>query len=69
MVSAQMAFADEPAVEQYTYGSHPDIAKVVHQDQVPNVCGVVPIQMVYLDHQGQKHIMEYSVMGNGCHDN
>lgn len=68
MVGSQMAFAAQPAVEQYTYSSHPDIAKVVHQDPIPNVCGVVPIHMTYLDHQGQQHVMEYSVMGNGCHD-
>ncbi len=66
MLGSQMAFAEEPAVEQYTYGSHLDIAKVIHQDPVPDVCGVVSVQMTYLDHQGQEHVMQYSVMGNGC---
>lgn len=66
MLGSQMAFADQPAVEQYSYSSHLDIAKVLHQDPIPSVCGVVPVQMTYLDHQGQQHIMQYSVMGNGC---
>ncbi len=69
MVGTQVALAEEGAVERYTYGSHPDIAKVVSQDPIPNVCGVVPVRMTYLDYEGKEHTMEYSVMGNGCHDN
>ncbi|MCH4872848.1 DUF2790 domain-containing protein [Pseudomonas sp. TMW22091] len=69
MVGSQMAFADEPAVEQYSYSSHLDIAKVIHMDPVPDVCEVVPVHMTYLDHQGQQHVMEYRVMGNGCSNN
>ncbi|MFC6340279.1 DUF2790 domain-containing protein [Pseudomonas karstica] len=67
MIGSQMAFADQPAVEQYTYGSHLDIAKVIHMEAIPdNICAVVPVQMTYMDHQGQEHVMQYSVMGNGC---
>ena len=66
MLGSQLAFADEPAVEQYSYSTHLDIAKVIHQDTIPDVCAVVPVQMTYLDHQGQQHTMQYSVMGNGC---
>lgn len=69
MLSSQLAFAAQPVVEQYSYSSHLDIAKVIHQDPIPNSCGVAPIQMTYLDHQGQEHIMQYSVFGNGCSDN
>jgi len=69
MLGSQMAFANQPAVEQYSYSSHLDIAKVIHQDPVPDVCGVVPLQMTYLDHHGQQHVMQYSVMGNGCLNN
>uniref|UniRef100_UPI00110C9E07 DUF2790 domain-containing protein n=2 Tax=Pseudomonas TaxID=286 RepID=UPI00110C9E07 len=69
MLGSQMAFADQPAVEQYSYSSHLDIAKVIHMDAVPDVCEVVPVQMTYLDHQGQQHVMEYRVMGNGCSNN
>ena len=66
ILGSQLAFADQPAVEQYTYSSHPDIAKVIHMDSAPDVCDVVPLQMTYLDHQGQEHVMQYSAMGNGC---
>ncbi|WP_449433551.1 DUF2790 domain-containing protein [Pseudomonas putida] len=66
MLGSQMAFAEQPAVEQYNYRAHLDIAKVIHLDAIPDVCEVVPVRMTYLDHQGQEHIMQYSVMGNGC---
>lgn len=69
MLGSQIAFADEPAVEHYSYSSHLDIAKVIHMDPVPDICEVVPVQMTYLDHQGQQHVMEYRVMGNGCSNN
>ena len=38
MLGTQTAFADQPAVEQYSYYSHLDIAKVIHMDPVPDVC-------------------------------
>lgn len=67
------AMADEVAndveqipVEQYSYSQHLDIARVISMSEVPNVCEVVPARMTYEDSQGQKHILEYRVMGNGC---
>ncbi|MHC8403744.1 MULTISPECIES: DUF2790 domain-containing protein [unclassified Pseudomonas] len=56
----------QPIVEQYTYSSHPDIAKVISMSDIPNVCEVVPVTMEYDDSKGQRHIMRYTVMGNGC---
>ncbi|MBC3271901.1 MULTISPECIES: DUF2790 domain-containing protein [unclassified Pseudomonas] len=56
----------QPVIEQYTYSTHLDIAKVVSMSEVPNVCEVVPAKMVYDDHNGQRHILRYSIMGNGC---
>lgn len=70
-----LAMAEEPQtkvaaqqvpVEQYSYSSHPDIAKVLSISQPPNVCKVVPVRMRYEDSHGQQHIMSYLVMGNGC---
>lgn len=58
--------AAKPAVEQYTYGTNLDIAKVISLSKVANVCEVVPATMVYEDHQGQRHTVEYRVMGDGC---
>jgi hypothetical protein len=53
-------------VEQYSYSQHLDIARVLSMSEVPNVCEVVPARMTYEDSKGQKHILEYRVMGNGC---
>jgi len=53
-------------VEQYTYATHLDVAKVISEDQVPEVCGVVPMRMTYQDSQGKQHVLEYKVMGSGC---
>ena len=58
--------AEQIPVEQYTYSQHLDIAKVISMSEIPNVCEVVPARMTYEDSQGQKHILEYRVMGNGC---
>ncbi|NWA05467.1 DUF2790 domain-containing protein [Pseudomonas gingeri] len=53
-------------VEEYTYSSHPDIHKVISMSEIPDVCEVVPARMVYEDAKGDRHVMEYRVMGNGC---
>lgn len=58
--------AQQARVEQYTYGSHPDIAKVISITAIPDVCKVVPMRMTYEDSKGQQHVMGYQVMGNGC---
>ncbi|WP_077045953.1 DUF2790 domain-containing protein [Pseudomonas sp. KK4] len=56
----------QPPIEEYTYSMNLDIAKVVSMSEVPNVCEVVPAKMEYEDSKGQRHILRYSVMGNGC---
>ncbi|MHC6226698.1 DUF2790 domain-containing protein [Pseudomonas sp. X10] len=58
--------AEQIPVEQYSYSQHLDIARVLSMSEVPNVCEVVPARMTYEDSKGQKHILEYRVMGNGC---
>lgn len=55
-----------PPVEEYTYTTHLDIAKVVSMSEIPNVCKVVPARMTYEDSKGVEHVLEYRVMGNGC---
>lgn len=61
------AMADEPLpVEQYSYTQHLDISHVISISEIANVCAVVPVRMTYEDSKGQKHILEYRVMGNGC---
>lgn len=65
-VTAQAEDVTQPAVERYSYSSHLDVAKVISMSSVPDVCDVVPMHMTYEDHQGQRHVLEYRVMGNGC---
>ena len=65
-MASETTHPSQPAVEHYSYGSKLDIAKVINVSPVADVCGVVPAKMTYEDHQGQRHIIEYRVMGNGC---
>ena len=60
------AVRTQPAVEHYTYTTDLDIAKVISVTPIEKVCGVVPAHMVYEDHQGEQHILEYRIMGEGC---
>lgn len=57
---------DQLPLEHYTYSTDLDIARVIRTSAVPNECRVVPVEMVYEDHQGNAHRLEYLVMGNGC---
>lgn len=52
-------------IEQYTYATHLDVAKVISEDQVPDVCGVAPMRRTYKDSNGKQHELEYEVMGSG----
>ena len=62
----ELAGRNAPIVEDYTYSTHLDVAKVVSMSDIPQVCEVVPVKMEYEDSQGQRHILNYHVMGNGC---
>lgn len=55
-------------VEQYTYSTHLDIAKVISMTPISKACKVVPARMDYVDSKGKEHVLEYRVMGNGCMD-
>ena len=62
----ELAGQNAPIVEDYTYSTHLDVAKVLSMSEVQNVCEVVPAKMEYEDSQGQRHILNYKIMGNGC---
>ncbi|SDT04747.1 Protein of unknown function [Pseudomonas asplenii] len=66
MADEQEAQTTQVTVEPYRYSQDLDIAHVVAITQVPNVCDVVPMHLTYDDSKGDRHIMEYHVMGNGC---
>ncbi|TFY85536.1 DUF2790 domain-containing protein [Pseudomonas kairouanensis] len=63
---AEVASQNAPIVEDYTYSTHLDVAKVLSMSSIPEVCEVVPVKMEYEDSHGQRHILNYHVMGNGC---
>ena len=59
--------AAEPVIHDQTgFFVHLDVAKVLSMSSIPEVCEVVPVKMEYEDSQGQRHILNYHVMGNGC---
>ncbi len=66
MADEQGTQAAQVTVEPYRYSQNLDIAHVVAISQVPDVCDVVPMHLTYDDSNGERHIMEYHVMGNGC---
>lgn len=53
-------------VETYTYDTKLDIQKVIAVTDIPDQCGPVPAQMTYEDSHGQRHVLQYQVMGTGC---
>ncbi|MFO2465901.1 DUF2790 domain-containing protein [Pseudomonas sp. 15FMM2] len=65
-IPTDVASQNTTVVEEYSYSSHLDIAKVLSMSTIPNVCEVVPARMEYEDHQGQRHILNYKIMGDGC---
>jgi len=52
-------------VQDYSYGTKLDIAKVVSTPEL-NFCGVRPVEMTYVDHMGNTHTLRYEVNGTGC---
>ncbi len=73
--AAAYAFADDShstaatsniSVETYTAAAKPDIEKVIAITDAADQCAPVPVQMTYEDSHGQRHILQYQVMGTGC---
>lgn len=64
-VPAAFAAADDPPAEDYRYGSHLDIARVLRSPET-NFCGIREVEMLYLDHQGRRHLLRYPQWGQDC---
>jgi hypothetical protein len=64
-LTASADMKNMPPVQDYTYGSKLDIAKVTHTPML-NFCGVRPVEMSYVDHMGKPHTLRYEVNGNAC---
>ena len=54
-----------PAVQDYTYNTKLDIAKVTHSPSL-DFCGVQPVEMSYVDHTHAAHTLRYEVEGLAC---
>lgn len=63
---AMVQSRDVMPIKSYQYGMDLDIKKVIAIKGNHKACGVVPMQMLYEDSQGQRHRLEYLVMGTGC---
>ncbi|MFJ3681342.1 DUF2790 domain-containing protein [Pseudomonas sp. NPDC090208] len=60
------AQADEAVtVTPYAYGIKLDIAKVISQTGPDEFKDVSPVQLEYLDSNGERHVVEYQVVGTG----
>ncbi|AMZ69931.1 MULTISPECIES: DUF2790 domain-containing protein [Pseudomonas] len=66
MAGEQDTQAAQVRVEPYRYSQNLDIAHIVAMTPIPNICDVVPVRMTYDDSKGDRHIMEYQVIGTGC---
>ncbi|MBD0684785.1 MULTISPECIES: DUF2790 domain-containing protein [unclassified Pseudomonas] len=64
--SSAMAEADDGAVEIYNYSTSLDIKRVISISDTGDTCGPVPQQMTYEDSHGQRHVLQYQVIGSGC---
>lgn len=53
-------------VETYGYSSKLDIEHVISITEPANECAPVPVQMTYEDSHGERHVLQYQVMGTGC---
>ncbi|MEO4015379.1 DUF2790 domain-containing protein [Pseudomonas rossensis] len=71
LLATGSAFADtqtaDPVIHDKTgFFVHLDIAKDLSSNIISQECGIVPAQLIYLDHQGRKHVLDYQVQGMGC---
>lgn len=64
--SPSTAEASKTPVESYSYGTKLDIKKIITVTEIADECGPVPARMTYEDSQGQRHVLQYQVMGTGC---
>lgn len=71
LLATGSAFADtqtaEPVIhDKVGFFVHLDIAKDLSSNTISQECGIVPAQLIYLDHQGRKHVLDYQVQGMDC---
>lgn len=57
---------DQPSIKTYVYGMKLDIARVISIKTDNPTCTVGPAWMTFEDSHGERHILEYRRMGDGC---
>ncbi|GLK91305.1 DUF2790 domain-containing protein [Pseudomonas turukhanskensis] len=57
---------DQPPIKTYAYGMKLDIARVISIKTDNPTCTVGPAWMTYEDSVGDRHVLEYRRMGDGC---
>lgn len=62
---AGSTFAAESAQPAQT-GVPLDEAKTISITDTSLACGIVPVELVYEDSQGERHTVTYQVEGSGC---
>ncbi|MBN3968724.1 DUF2790 domain-containing protein [Pseudomonas gregormendelii] len=65
MVAAGSSFAAE-GTETARTGVPLDVAKTISITDTSSACGIVPVEMVYEDSNGERHTATYLVQGGGC---
>ncbi|POA41604.1 DUF2790 domain-containing protein [Pseudomonas sp. MPR-ANC1] len=63
---AENAPAQDTPVQTYGYSTNLDIEHVISITEPANECAPVPVQMTYEDSHGERHVLQYQVMGTGC---
>lgn len=63
---AATADAENIPVETYSSASQLDIEHVISITEPANECAPVPVRMTYEDSHGERHVLQYQVMGSGC---
>ncbi|AWA39435.1 DUF2790 domain-containing protein [Pseudomonas sp. 22105] len=63
---ADNADAASIPVETYSSSTNLDIEHVISITEPANECAPVPVQMTYEDSHGERHVLQYQVMGTGC---
>ncbi|MBB3104107.1 DUF2790 domain-containing protein [Azomonas macrocytogenes] len=63
---AEDEFEEHVNLKRYKYGMKLDIKRVISVSETPSACHPGPKWMVYEDSTGERHTLEYMVMGDGC---
>lgn len=65
-LGAVAANASEVKAQNYMYGDHLDIAKVLSVDEGSSTCGIVKARLTYLDSMGNKQAVDYKTIAQDC---